>query len=98
MTKKKIKIPPGWNEQIKRSKLETPRLTVKEVETKLKAVFEESLEENAIRVSPWPIGYVGHGMYHIGDGAFTGKKGWEIFTEMLMEETSNFENKDEFLK
>jgi len=97
MTKKKNKIYPGWREQIKKSELENHSLTVKEFEAKLKTLFEDSLKENTNVASPWSIGYVGNGMYHIGHGAFTGKEGWKIFTETLAE-ISDLENSDKFLK
>jgi hypothetical protein len=55
-------------------------LKVKELENFLKDLMKDCT----------PLGEVSPGCFHIGHGAYTGVKGWEMFNELLKEEAKNF--------
>lgn len=44
--------------------------------------LDQCMKELGIKKLP-KFGYVGGGMYQIGDGCFTGKAGWDAFNKEL---------------
>ena len=57
-------------------------MTNEEWSDKLKKEFAK-IDKELKEDPPVPIGHVGNGMYHLGDGVYTGKIGFEQFSEEL---------------
>lgn len=64
-------------------------LTLEKLTEILKGIFENQPDKYDNPTFPFPVGYVGNGMYHIGNGTMTGKKGWIDFNELLKEEAES---------
>lgn len=53
--------------------------------------IEKALKENTLSY----IGPIGDGLYKIGPGTWTGKKGWEQFNKALEKEAENYLNNND---
>ena len=47
----------------------------------MKITIDETIEKLKLKFPK--LGPVGNGLYHIGGGAYTGKKGWDLFEAEL---------------
>lgn len=82
-----MKINPGVSNQLSSSTLSMyNNLTVEKLNKALDEIFSAITEKDNLP----PYGYVGGGLYHIGNGAYCNRKGFDEFEKELSEQLDTY--------
>ena len=82
-----MKINPGVSNQLSSSTLNMHNnLTVDKLNKPFDEIFSTIVEKNNLP----PYGYVGGGLYHIGNGAYCNRKGFDEFEKELIAQLDTY--------